>query len=560
MNVIDKEIFFSVIIPVYNNEKTLENTLLSVINQEYNNYEIIIVDDKSTDKSVKKVEEFCSKYNDKKIYVIESKTKIKAGGARNRGIEVANGEYIIFLDADDLLVGKNAFSKISEKIINNSTPDIVYIGFEYNYYGKMIEKIPNLNDYEKINRINNWITANVWSCVWNKEFLNKKYMKFDENIYYEDFLFYYKGVLFSDKCAVLPEIIYKYQYNPQSVTNSTSQEKIDDMNNQLEKLYELVQKIDDNELKELFMEKAYNSNRNFLNHLINKLKNPIKTYDMLVSLIIPAYNAEDEISTCLNSIVNQTYKNIEIIIVIDGATDGTYKVCKEYMDKDKRVKVINKEKNEGTLMARQDGIKIAQGKYIMFIDSDDYIVDDAVEKLVNIASKRDVDLIRFRYKKIPDNYYQYEYLNGENMIYIEKEEFKEKVYPMFIEGYMLNALFTNFVKKEKIESCMFNIKLTFGEDFLTNLQLFTNINNVMLYNEPLYFYVSNPKSITKSRKVQKLFRNMSESILVYSKLYDYVKIWGMQDIVSEERIKNRILKEVKSFIKILELDNKSMER
>ncbi len=100
----------------------------------------------------------------------------------------------------------------------------------------------------------------------------------------------------------------------------------------------------------------------------------------IISIIVPIYNTRRYIDKCVESIVNQTYKNIEIILVDDGSTDGSDKKCDEWKEKDKRIKVIHKE-NEGASSARNVGIENAKGKYIAFIDSDDYIDLDIIEAL-----------------------------------------------------------------------------------------------------------------------------------------------------------------------------------
>ncbi len=92
----------------------------------------------------------------------------------------------------------------------------------------------------------------------------------------------------------------------------------------------------------------------------------------LISIVIPIYNVQDYLERCIQSIISQTYKNIEIILVDDGATDNSGKLCDEYLKKDERIKVIHKE-NGGLSDARNVGKENANGKYIAFIDSDDYI-------------------------------------------------------------------------------------------------------------------------------------------------------------------------------------------
>ena len=113
----------------------------------------------------------------------------------------------------------------------------------------------------------------------------------------------------------------------------------------------------------------------------------------IISLIIPIYNTQDYLKECIDSIINQSFRDIELILVNDGSTDNCYKICKEYAEKDNRIKVINKE-NGGLSDARNCGIDAAEGDYILFIDSDDFIAENSLNKIVNtIQEQPDVDVI-----------------------------------------------------------------------------------------------------------------------------------------------------------------------
>lgn len=114
-----------------------------------------------------------------------------------------------------------------------------------------------------------------------------------------------------------------------------------------------------------------------------------------VSVIIPVYNVEKYLRECLDSVVNQTLKDIEVICIDDGSTDSSMEILKGYAAKDKRIKII-KQKNKGAGAARNKGLKSAKGEYIHFLDSDDWIEIDAYEKLYNIIKDRDIDFIKFR--------------------------------------------------------------------------------------------------------------------------------------------------------------------
>ena len=129
----------------------------------------------------------------------------------------------------------------------------------------------------------------------------------------------------------------------------------------------------------------------------------------LISVVIPVFKVEKYLTRCLKSVINQTYQNLEIIIVDDGSPDNCPQICDEYKKKDKRIKVIHKI-NEGLSAARNDGIKIASGNYITFIDSDDFISKFFIEELYSNIKKKH-SLLLFYCKKY--KLYQYNYWGGE---------------------------------------------------------------------------------------------------------------------------------------------------
>ena len=114
----------------------------------------------------------------------------------------------------------------------------------------------------------------------------------------------------------------------------------------------------------------------------------------LVSVVLPIYNVEKYLDRCVTSVVNQTYRNLEIILVDDGSPDNCPTMCEAWAARDSRIKVVHKE-NAGLGMARNTGIENATGEYICFFDSDDYIAPDTIEKCFNTARKEDADLVSF---------------------------------------------------------------------------------------------------------------------------------------------------------------------
>ena len=116
----------------------------------------------------------------------------------------------------------------------------------------------------------------------------------------------------------------------------------------------------------------------------------------LISIIVPVYNAEKYLDSCLNSIINQSYNNLEIIMVNDGSKDNSVEIIEKYCVRDERIKLFHQE-NQGAPAARNKGIIESQGKYLLFFDADDVMIIDAVESLHNSIAKSDLVIGSFRY-------------------------------------------------------------------------------------------------------------------------------------------------------------------
>lgn len=160
----------------------------------------------------------------------------------------------------------------------------------------------------------------------------------------------------------------------------------------------------------------------------------------LISVIVPMYNASRFIKKCITSILNQTYKNFEVIIINDGSTDNSLNICNRF--KDERIRIIN-QKNQGTIYSRLMGIKEAKGNYICFIDADDWVTKDYLETLVDTAEKHNVDLVCIKDYRTIDKY-------GIFKVKDFKEIFKEKLYnyndlKQYNHIYTLNRVFSSTV-------------------------------------------------------------------------------------------------------------------
>lgn len=230
---------FSIIMAAYNAEKEIENSIKSVLNQKFKNFEFIVVNDASTDSTA----DIILKYPQVKL--VNHTVNKRAGGARNTGLEVASGEYIIFLDSDDTLADENVLSKIDEKI-GRDIPDLVYLGFKS--IGDVLqgEFIPTEHDSIKENRISEWKFGNVWDICWNKKYLDDNKIRFVEGKYFEDFVFYYKGVLKSSsyKYTDFASIIYQ-SGRPESMTTKITSKKMKDLYYNIEELLNLYEEIEE---------------------------------------------------------------------------------------------------------------------------------------------------------------------------------------------------------------------------------------------------------------------------------------------------------------------------
>lgn len=272
--------------------------------------------------------------------------------------------------------------------------------------------------------------------------------------------------------------------------------------------------------------------------------------DKLISIVIPVYNEEENIRRSLESINNDS---VEIVIVNDGSTDNTLEVCREYEAKNTNIRVFTQE-NQGQNAARYRAIKEASGEYIMFLDSDDSYNPNTVSRVIETIEKYNhPDIIRFRYQMLPKGTLQDQYFDEQEK-YVEKKDFKELVYPMFIDSYRLNALGMDCVKKSLIDSIgNEGSEVRFGEDMLTNLKMFTNANNAVFLKDVLYNYIFNEKSTTKTNNKYKLASNLEDLVVILTRLYRYLIEWDLCTTENMTYIENKFKKETGVILTRLEL-------
>lgn len=228
-----------------------------------------------------------------------------------------------------------------------------------------------------------------------------------------------------------------------------------------------------------------------------------------VSIIIPAYNASKTIEKCLHSIINQTYKNIEIIVVNDGSNDNTEEVVHRICKNDSRIVLIN-QVNQGVSSARNNGINISNGMYIMFVDCDDWLEEDMVEVMVNTLEEKKVDVVRCNFF---DDYSNYTVIGKlydlSNKIVLKKDFEKYNVYGHFLMSKepIKNLVMLLLIKKDIIinNQIYFDENLFMLEDVYFYQRLFSVINRVYFLDKPLYHYYENNDSVThSSEKFEKM--------------------------------------------------------
>lgn len=235
---------------------------------------------------------------------------------------------------------------------------------------------------------------------------------------------------------------------------------------------------------------------------------------ILVTVILPIYNAEKYLKKCINSILRQTYKNLEIVLVNDGSTDNSEKICKDYMQKDDRITYI-KQENLGVSVARNKGLDQARGQYIIFIDADDYIEKNTVEVLIKKAIEEKCDIIRYGYVRETKFLKKAYKFSTDKNIKISKQYYSEKVYPYLISTGDFSSTCTTLLKKEIINNIRFDENLKYGEDFKFMVQAILNSETIFVIPKALYHYRYNFSSATNIKNIIKQQKKLEDDIKSY---------------------------------------------
>lgn len=275
----------------------------------------------------------------------------------------------------------------------------------------------------------------------------------------------------------------------------------------------------------------------------------------LVSIIVPVYNCEKYMEACIESILIQSYDNIEVIIIDDGSTDNTYNIIKEYINKDKRIKYF-KQENLGPSIARNRGIEKANGEYLIFIDSDDFIEKIYVEKLVNEIKGKNFDIVCCGY--IDKSKYGVVKLND---FWINKYELNKKEFLSCICNGVGGVLWAKIFSKDIIieNKIRMDPKIFMSEDLIFILEYCKYINRIGVINECLYHYnrlnyssISSNIDINYLENYVLLINKISE--LLTELKFDFHKINKIKILKVQDLIHKVLISETYKYLELKDKD------
>ncbi len=249
---------------------------------------------------------------------------------------------------------------------------------------------------------------------------------------------------------------------------------------------------------------------------------------MKLSIIVPVYKAEKYISRCVDSILAQTFKDFELILIDDGSPDNSGNICDEYAEKDNRIKVIHQQ-NKGCSAARNAGIKQAQGEYIGFVDSDDWINSLMYEKLLEILEKYDADIVKSGFD-LTDGKDSHSYELFDKSLTVEEENILDYYYMGAKGSVIWNAVY----KAEIVKKVIFPVGCRY-EDVYASYMYLALAKRAVFVRDCYYNYFDNPEAFTRAGNGQK---EHDDRLAVVKKIVNDVE---GKDIVShkeKERLKN----------------------
>ena len=424
----------TILVPVYNVEKYLHQCMDSIVNQTLKNIEIICIDDGSTDSSSSILDEYASR--DNRIKVIYKKNT-GYGNSMNIGLDSATGEYIGIVESDDF-----ADSKMFETLYSLAKKDDLDVArSEFYFYGNATGSNKKTKaDYVPHNKVFApseersvfYQQPSIWANIYRASFIKENEIRFLETpgASYQDTAFSFKVYSMAKRFEMIDEAFLHYRINENS-SSVQSNSKVYCVCDEYDEIWRFVKErglyetyrtmiphLQFNGYKWNYERLADPYNEQFMERWVSDFKKLWDEGNIIlddfkpeerqyiekillsnqahsspkISVIVPVYNSEKYLNKCLDSLISQTLKDIEIICVNDGSTDSSRKILQEYADRDGRFVIVDK-KNGGQSSARNAGLKIAKAEYVGFLDSDDWLVPETFEKIY--LNAKGVDFVVF---------------------------------------------------------------------------------------------------------------------------------------------------------------------
>lgn len=245
----------------------------------------------------------------------------------------------------------------------------------------------------------------------------------------------------------------------------------------------------------------------------------------LISIIVTIYNVEKYVVKCISSILNQTYENIEIIIVNDGSRDNSLRLIRENFGSNRKIKIIDRSENKGLLYSRCEGLKAADGEYIMFCDSDDWLDPDMISAMYQAMNQNNADMVKCGFvREYPDSGREVKLCQMDTVY--DKEDVIRKILPSFVMDSKYNNIWGELIDRKIIMTDSIDKTVAMGEDIVFNCQLYKNLSKLVVLEKCFYHYRYNYSSMTNSYNLNKLDRDFRDVIKAQK---ERIKLVGLFD-------------------------------
>ena len=553
-----RETQVSIIVPVYNVEPYLRQCLDSVLGQTFKNFEVLLVNDGSSDSSGDICREYVEK--DSRFHYFEKEN----GGlsdARNYGIERAQGEYLTFIDSDDFVNEKHLENLFLASRLTNA--DITIGGFSRfengtfwlypDYFSS--DSLVSFTSAQAIQHLDSMFDVPFlnFSTAWGKLFKRELFseLRFPYGKYAEDQFIIWKLYLKARSIYTFNVDSYVYRINKNGMSSVFSLKHLD----YIEALEERIKSTKD--LEEIDINLSFNMYRYVLQRILGQLEEhdyideakevreklelaeqgqyPFLTDEVkeievenggeLISIVVPIYNVEKYLRMCLDSIEQQTYSNIEVLLINDGSPDSSGEICQEYVARDSRFHYFEKE-NGGLSDARNYGIERSNGKYLTFIDSDDWVEPTYIDDMYQAALKNDSEIV-------VSNYTQFDVKENHYLVHVW-DDYYEETYErkeLINRLPLLERRDYSFITSWGIlfsRSLFDNIQFPKGkliEDGRTNYKLFAKSSRSTYINKSLYIYRIGREGSIINTVTEKLLIDKLEYVLERLAIYT-IKGWN----------------------------------